>query len=48
MTLRSAEREILMERRIFREQFLAALDAFVPGSAEPREAPKLTVAPRAR
>lgn len=34
LTLPGAEHEILMERRIFREQFWAAFDAFIPGRPE--------------
>jgi lysophospholipase len=34
ITLAGAEHEILMERDIFRDQFWAAFDAFIPGLAE--------------
>ena len=35
ITIRGARHEILMERDAIREQFWAAFDAFVPGSATP-------------
>jgi len=38
ITLPGAAHEILMERDIFREQFWAAFDAFIPGMAEASEA----------
>ena len=34
VTIEGARHEILMEQDIFREQFWAAFDAFVPGSGE--------------
>lgn len=34
LTLPGAEHEILMERQVFREQFWAAFDAFIPGLPE--------------
>lgn len=39
ITLPGAEHEILMERDVFREQFWAAFDAFVPGLPEAVQAP---------
>ncbi len=33
MLVPGAEHEVMMEREIYRAQFFAAFDAFVPGSA---------------
>jgi len=43
ITLPGAEHEILMERRVFRDRFWAAFDAFVPGLPEESEATASTV-----
>ena len=35
LTIDGARHEILQEADVYREQFLAAFDAFVPGSDDP-------------